>query len=243
MAETYRIHPIALTQGQRDLSQWTQGMNLGVPSTSVSYIWYLEGEGPKILVDCGTELSAFEERGFPSERIETPESGLGRLGLKPGDIDIVILTHLHFDHVGFAYLFGNARFIVQKKELEYARRPHPWDSILYDSSNFDGLNFEVIDGDREIVPGISVFLTPGHTPGGQCVEVSTTGGKAIITGFCCVKETFVQTEDMKRKGREVAVPALHQDLREVYDSVLRVKRRADIILPLHDPAFIEETTI
>jgi len=243
MAETYRIHPIALTQGPRDLSQWTQGMNLGVPSTSVSYIWYLEGEGPKILVDCGTELSAFEERGFPSERIETPESGLGRLGLKPGDIDIVILTHLHFDHVGFAYLFGNARFIVQKKELEYARRPHPWDAILYDSSNFDGLNFEVIDGDREIVPGISVFLTPGHTPGGQCVEVSTTGGKAIITGFCCVKETFVQTEDMKRKGREVAVPALHQDLREVYDSVLRVKRRADIILPLHDPAFIEETTI
>ena len=65
-------------------------------------------------------------------------------------------------------------------------------------------------------------------------------GKAVITGFCCTLSTFAQTEAMKRKGGEVLVPLIHTDVREVYDSVLRVKRRADIIIAIHDPTFVEK---
>ena len=232
------IWPIPLGQGPRDLSQWTYGMNVGTRSASVMHIWYIEGPQPKILVDAGGRASTLQEIGINSEEIQPVEIGLAKLGLKPADIDIVIVTHLHLDHIELGHLYKNARFIVQEKELDYARNPHPWDSCHFDRRYFDGLNFEVIDGDAEIVPGVAVFVTPGHTPGGQSVALDTAKGKAIITGFCCVKETFVQTEQMKCQGREVAAPGLHQDCRVAYDSVLRVKRMADIILPLHDTAFL-----
>jgi len=68
-------------------------------------------------------------------------------------------------------------------------------------------------------------------------------GKAIITGFCCTLSTFAQTEAMKRKGWEVLVPLIHNDVQEAYDSVLRVKHRADIIIAIHDPTFVEKEQI
>lgn len=232
------IHPIPLCQGPRDLSQWTYCMNIGTKSTSVMYVWYIEGSQSKILVDAGGRASTLREGGIPSEEIQSVEAGLGKLGVKPTDIDIIVVTHLHNDHIELGHLYKNARFIIQKKELDYARNPHPWEFSYFDRRYFDDLNLEVIDGDVEIVPGVAVFLTPGHTPGGQSVAINTAKGKAIITGFCCAKETFVQTEQMKLKGREVGVPGLHQDCRVAYDSVLKIKRMADIILPLHDKAFL-----
>jgi len=232
------IHPIPLCQGPRDLSQWTHCMNVGTKSGSVMYTWYIEGPQPKILVDCGGRASTLREKGYPSEEIQSVEAGLDRLGLRPAAIDIIIVTHLHGDHIELGHLYKNAQFIVQKKELDYACHPHPWDAFFYEGVDFDDFNFQVIDGDAKIAPGVSVFLTPGHTPGGQSVVVNTASGKAIITGFCCVKETFVQTEQMRRRGWEVGAPGLHQDVREVYDSVLKVKRMADVIVPLHDPAFL-----
>lgn len=237
----YRIHPIALCQGPRDLSFWTYCLNVGTKSTSVSHIWFIEGSNSNILVDCGARISDFDKRGLPSNKIQSPEAGLAKLGMQPGDIGIVIVTHLHFDHIALANLYTSARFIVQKKELDYALNPHPWDAYLYHQKAIKSINFELIDDEKEIIPGIKVFLTPGHSSGGQSVEINTAGGKAIITGFCCLAETFTQTEEMKRKGWEVAAPDLHQDVRKAYDSVLRVKCRADIILPLHDPSFIDKT--
>lgn len=240
---TYSICPIALCGGPRDGSHFTYRLNFGTSCQGVCYLWYIEGSQPKTLVDAGARASMFTERGVPETDLVSAEDGLTGLGLTPEDIEIVIVTHLHFDHIGLGYLYKKARFIVQKRELDYARKPHPLDVDLYDRSTFDGLNLEVIDGQKEIIPDVSVFLTPGHSPGGQSVEVNTTAGKAIITGFCCNLATFEQTEAMKRWGWEVTAPLIHHDVREAYDSVLTVKRRADIIVALHDPAFIGEKTI
>jgi N-acyl homoserine lactone hydrolase len=240
---TYRIRPIALCEGPRDVSQWTHRLNIGTKCNSAIYVWYIEGSQPKILVDSGVTASYYAGKPFITRDLISVEDGLRKLGLTPEDIKIVIITHLHFDHVSLAYLYKKAKFIVQKRELDYARNPHPIDALFYDSSAFEGLNFEVIDGDKEIIPGVSVLLTPGHTPGGQSVEIETIAGKAIITGFCSQMSTFTQTEEMRQMGWEVAAPGLHQDVREAYDSVLKVKRRASIIIPLHDPAFITKEVI
>ncbi len=75
------------------------------------------------------------------------------------------------------------------------------------------------------------------------MEINTAAGKAIITGFCCQLSTFVQTEAMKARGWEVTVPLIHHDVLEAYDSVLKVKRRADIIIAPHDPVFVGKETI
>ena len=239
----YSIRPIALCGGPRDSSQYTYGMNFGTECNMICCVWYIEGSQPKILVDAGARASTFTGRGVPEADLISIEDGLSKLGLEPEDIEVVIVTHLHWDHIALGYLYKKAKFIVQKRELDYARNPHPVDAPFYDRTTFEDLDLEVIDGQKEIVPGVSVFLTPGHSPGGQSVEVDTAAGQAIITGFCCNLSTFIQTESMKHKGWEVTAPLVHQDVRKAYDSVLRVKHRADIIIAVHDPTFAEKGKI
>lgn len=239
---TYSIRPIALCGGPRDVSQYTYRMNVGTPCRTICYSWYVEGSQPRVLVDVG-QTSSMSPGGAWDKDYNTPEGGLARLGLTPDDIKIIIITHLHFDHIALSSLYKKARFIVQKKELDYALNPHPIDAQLYRKETFENINLEVIDGEKEIIPGVSVFLTPGHSAGGQSVEINTAAGKAIITGFCCQLATFEQTEVMKRRGWEVAIPIIHQDVRDAYDSVLKVKRRADIIISQHDPVHMEKGRI
>jgi glyoxylase-like metal-dependent hydrolase (beta-lactamase superfamily II) len=239
----YSIRAIALAEGPRDGSSYTYRENFGTRQNSACYIWYVMNSKPRTLIDAGARLSMFSQRGVPERELISLEAGLATLELKPEDIEIVIVTHLHWDHVALGSLYKNAKFIVQKKELDYARNPHPIDALHFEKGTFEDLDMEVIDGQEEIAPGISVFLTPGHSPGGQSVEIDTMAGKAIITGFCSTLQTFAQSDIMKSRGWQVSVPLIHQDVREIYNSVLQVKHRADIIIPLHDPLFIQKEII
>ncbi len=98
---------------------------------------------------------------------------LFHLGLKPGDVDIVINTHLHWDHCSNNHLFPQATFFVQRKELQYAAAPLPAHSKYYEAYEpgvippFVGTHFEIIEADKEILKDVSVMLSPGHTPGFQ----------------------------------------------------------------------------
>lgn len=235
---TYTIRPIPLCIGPRDLSQWTFGMNFGKKCESVWYTWYIEGSKPRTLIDTG----AIDPRAEMKE-LNSIKDGLAKLGISCDDIEIVIVTHLHYDHINLGYLNKNARFIVQKKELDYALNPHPLDASFYHKSTFENLNMELIDGEKEIIPGVSVFPTPGHTPGGQSVEIKTASGKVIVAGFCSMLATFEQNEEMKHRNWEVTAPLIHQDVRQAYDSVLKVKRMGGTIIAMHDPAFMRKDKI
>jgi N-acyl homoserine lactone hydrolase len=98
---------------------------------------------------------------------------LAELDLTPGDISLVVNTHLHFDHCGQNAVFRHAPFFVQRAELARARRESPELAGWFD---FTGARFELLDGDAEILPGIEVIATPGHTEGHQSVIVRGTGG-------------------------------------------------------------------
>ena len=93
--------------------------------------------------------------------------------LAPGDISLVINTHLHFDHCGQNAVFSNAAFYVQRAELARSKREEP---ELYDWFDFMNARFELLDGDAEVLSGVSVITTPGHTEGHQCVVVDGNGG-------------------------------------------------------------------
>ena len=239
----YYIRPIPLCRGPRDKSQWLYRMNCGETVDSCNYAWYIEGSEPKILVDTGAKAEMYQAHGLSEEDIQSLEEGLSKLELKPEQIDIVILTHLHWDHVALASKLTRAKFIVQKAELEFAQNPHPATAPEYDANLFKDLNFEVIEGDREIIEGVKVFLTPGHTPGGQSVGVETLKGLAVITGFCCSLENFSPPPVFKAKGLTVVAPGIHTNALQAYDSVLKVKQIADIVLPLHDAAFMNKDRI
>jgi len=93
---------------------------------------------------------------------------LAGLDLSPADISLVINTHLHFDHAGQNSVFSHAPCYVQRAELARSKREEP---SLYHWFGFMNARFELLDGDAEVLPGVSVIATPGHTAGHQCVVV------------------------------------------------------------------------
>ena len=105
-------------------------------------------------------------------------------GMTPGDIGLVINTHLHFDHCGQNAVFKHAAFYVQTAELARARRESPQLAGWFDFMN---ARFELLDGDAEILPGLSVVATPGHTVGHQSVVVSTDNGAEVLIGDAAYK--------------------------------------------------------
>ncbi len=120
-------------------------------------------------------------------------ASLAERGLEPEDIDVVINTHLHFDHCGWntRYLDGSlrptfprARYIVQRGEYEHAQHPHERDRASYDPENWAGLEergqLELIEGDQSIVPGIEVVKLCGHNRDFQCVFVRSRGETAVF---------------------------------------------------------------
>ena len=97
---------------------------------------------------------------------------LAELDMSPADIELVINTHLHFDHCGQNAVFSHAPFFIQRAELSRAQRESP---ELRDWIDFAGARFELLDGDAEVLPGLKVIATPGHTEGHQCVLVRGDG--------------------------------------------------------------------
>ncbi|TMK93976.1 MAG: MBL fold metallo-hydrolase [Actinobacteria bacterium] len=97
----------------------------------------------------------------------------------PRDVACVINTHLHFDHCGGNRLFPGLPIYVQRREREAAREP---DYTIPEWVEFEGANYVELDGEAEIVPGVRVIPTPGHSPGHQSVLVDTDDGLVVVAG-------------------------------------------------------------
>lgn len=138
----------------------------------------LPERGPAILADTGI--------GGPDEAIAywrcvnvSIADALAEHDMVPSDVGLVINSHLHFDHCGQNPVFRHAPFYIQRAELQRARVESPELSDWYD---FMDARFELLDGDTEIVPGVQVIGTPGHTVGHQCVIVDTAAGHEVLIG-------------------------------------------------------------
>lgn len=121
---------------------------------------------------------------------------LAGAGFRPEDIDFVINTHLHFDHCGgntrrddsgrVVPVFPRARYIIQKGEWEAAVRPNERDRASYLTENFvpvrDAGLVDLVEGDREVTPGVEVVVSPGHTRRHQCVLVRSGGQTLCFLG-------------------------------------------------------------
>ncbi len=193
-------------------------------------------DGPeKIIVDTGFESVERSER-IQKQRAwrnedQLLDESLRKMGVDPGEIETGILTHLHFDHAGQNGLFPNAKFYVQQSELRYAFAPLPdeltpyFSPLIGEKPSFWGTDFEIVDGDAEVTDGISVVLTPGHTPGGQTVLVDTVGGVYAIPG-----DNVFLYENIEQN-----IPCGHIYSRaDWFSSMDKVRRMADHIIPSHD---------
>lgn len=147
--------------------------------------------GKNVLVDTGMWDRGGEkfEQMYALERDETVFRGLRDVGVEPGDIDLVINTHLHFDHCGRNTgltgepTFPNARYVVQQQEWHDALHTHERSRASYIADTFlpihDAGLFDLVDGETELLPGLSVLPLPGHNLGQQGV-VLRSGGQTLV---------------------------------------------------------------
>jgi glyoxylase-like metal-dependent hydrolase (beta-lactamase superfamily II) len=157
----------------------------------------VEAHGKKIIVDTGLGRK-LDARAEAIWNLSRPNGdlldGLARLNCAPGDIDLVIDTHLHADHAGgntllsesggFIPAFLNAEYVVQRREYEDAMQPNERTAATYQPFNYQPLvetgQMRLLDGDTELLPGITGHVTRGHTPGHMSVRFESEGQHALF---------------------------------------------------------------
>jgi glyoxylase-like metal-dependent hydrolase (beta-lactamase superfamily II) len=141
-----------------------------------------------------TDIYGIENRGAEGRTLL--EDGLRSLGFRPEDVVLMIDTHLHFDHAGgntyrdaagrIVPTFPKARYLVQRGEYEWATHANERTAASYFPHNFEPVReaglLDLVDGDREVAPGIRVVRTPGHTPHHQSVLLESRGEAAFYFG-------------------------------------------------------------
>lgn len=238
----YTIHPMAMGTKVFDKSMMTYQHGQGETYTIPIYSWLIKGDEKKILVDTGemNPIRSADRENAIGGKIYTFEQGLEKHGLQPGDIDIVIHTHLHMDHCENDYKCENATFFIHELELEAVHDPHPLD-YRYLEDYIDDIEernqIEVIKKDTQILDGIRVEHTPVHTKGGLTVYIDTPKGTAAITGFCIIDENYDPPPEIKGLEMDVIPPGTHVDVYQAYDIMRAVQQKADIMIPLHEPKF------
>jgi len=249
----YRIRPVTLARRRADKGQMTYLRGYGETIWRPYILWIIEGAECNIIVDsaiCAADYKLFREEfaDAPIEHLMSFEEGLATSGLASDDVDIVVQTHLHFDHCYNTAKCKNARVVVQEEEIRYAANPSPIFKAMYDSRLLRGIDFRMISGKTTIVPGIEVIPVPGHTPGCQAVSIETSQGRAVISGFCSIKENFFPSGNNKgaaasNDNASVIVPGIHYDTDLAYQSITAIKEMADIVLPVHEPDMMSIVSI
>jgi glyoxylase-like metal-dependent hydrolase (beta-lactamase superfamily II) len=167
--------------------------------------WVIELDGTRILIDTGAGNDK-ERPGIPLfGRLRTPfMQRLADAGFGPDDIDIVICTHLHVDHVGWNTrldhgqwipTFPRARYVFPRPDAEFwdPRNLHRYPDKVGEAVNagfftdsvqpiLDSGLAQLVDGVVEIAPGVRLAPAPGHTPGSQTITVTSAGETAIFVG-------------------------------------------------------------
>ncbi len=159
-----------------------------------------------ILVDTGAgrKYSPKEQDIYGVGKEPDVVARLANLGMEPGDVDLVINTHLHFDHCGgntrwegrqVVSNFPNATYIVAREDYLTATGRNERTADSYRTENWVPLQeahqLKLVDGEQEIVPGVSLVHTPGHTPGHHSVKVQSGGETAFFLGDLCATTAHV----------------------------------------------------
>ena len=221
------------------MALWNSGWDEDSPINF--YVWAIrEPSGETILVDSGCSPAQAAARKIPG--YVNPVELLARLGVNGSNVSKIVITHMHYDHVGnvenYIQAFPKAKLYLQKREFDFAvknplaqRKPI---SVLFDSpickfvGGLEGSDrLAIVDGDGNLAPGIDFFLAPGHTLGLQVVRVNTAKGPAVVGSDCA---------HLFRGYRDDNPSCFITDMPAWMESFDKVKSKAplDLIFPGHD---------
>ncbi len=201
------------------------------------FVWVAIGEGRVILIDTGAEEQICRTRGHNYMR--SPAEGLAALGHAPEDVTDVVVTHMHWDHLGHLAQFPNARIHVHKQEMSHAtgcamchehlRRPYDVTQVCSLIVALYGGRVSFTEESAEIAPGVLVRHVGGHAPGLQVAQVRTKRGKVLVASDAM----HYFANSILTNPYPVVV-----NVQEYLDGLIQVERLADgpdHVIPGHDP--------
>ncbi len=206
------------------------------------FVWVIIGPGDPIVLDLGftAEMAKARARTF----LRCPIESLGLIGVDAREVRNVIISHMHYDHVGNFAMFPNAQFHLQAREMAYAtgkymRYPKPGHSYhVEDVVGMVRLNFkgrvEMHEGQVELAPGLTLHPAPGHADGLQVARVNTKRGFVVLASDATHYYEHLQTH-------RLFTTAFH--LGDMLDSFRLLETLAPTkrhIIPGHDPHVMKE---
>lgn len=201
------------------------------------FVWLLRNSRTTIVVDTGFNEQTALRRG--RQFVRSPAAGLKLLGVDAAKVEHVVITHLHYDHVGTFEDFPAAKFYLQDAEMSFATGRHMCNSYMshgYEADEVaamvklvfkDRVRFN--DGTWQMTPGVSLHLIGGHTAGIQCVRVWTARGWVVLTS-----DASHYYEHM-REGRYFSLAFNLGDMLNGYRTMRELADSADHMVPGHDP--------
>jgi glyoxylase-like metal-dependent hydrolase (beta-lactamase superfamily II) len=208
-----------------------------VPMSMDYFVWAAVSSEHTLVVDAGFTAEVAARRG--RTHLRCPTEGLESIGVDCATVPYLIVTHLHYDHVGNLEKFPAATFVVQEEEMafwtgRYASRAHFRDIVEVEDvvglvrENFAG-RVCFVYGSQEIVPGLTVHRVGGHAAGLQVVQVNTERGSVVLASDAA--HYYANIEEDRPFS-------LVTDLRQMYHAFDVVRSLADSpehIIPGHDP--------
>jgi glyoxylase-like metal-dependent hydrolase (beta-lactamase superfamily II) len=186
---TYEVYAIKYAHHKRRASEnFLGGDPHDGPMPLDYFVWLVRGRDRELVVDTGFSAAVAARRG--REHLRCPSAGLRLLGTEAAAVKDVVITHLHYDHVGNFELFPAATLHLQELEMRYATGRYMCHECFrgaFDVEDVVGMVRRVYEGrvhfhaaDAEIMPGVSVHLIGGHTMGLQVVRVETRRGPLVL---------------------------------------------------------------
>jgi N-acyl homoserine lactone hydrolase len=205
------------------LSSSTVPVGGGQTLEMISGCYLIEMGGRKhVLIDSGLPEEVQMPAGMPaSENKKNVLEHLAELGLRPEQIDIVICSHFDVDHAGYHDAFTQAEFIVQRSHYELARSGHPRFAGARAHWDHPALRYRLIEGDSEILPGVSLLETSGHALGHQSVLVKLPESGTILLAVDAVLMQRLFTVDRRAWPNDDNEEQLRASTRKLLDVVER----------------------
>jgi glyoxylase-like metal-dependent hydrolase (beta-lactamase superfamily II) len=205
------------------------------------FVWAVVGADRTWVVDTGFGPLDAEKR--QRRLLRTATEALALVGVDAATAPDVILTHLHYDHVGGFDQFPNARFHLQDREMAWATGRHmarPVFNRAFTASHVAGVVLAVhagrvafVDGDQQLAPGLSVHLVGGHTDGLQIVRVDTGNGVVVLASDAS------HYYENYEAGRPFPIVFHVGAMIDGWDTARRLAGPDGIVLPGHDPLVFE----